>query len=250
MIAELSFSGSRFKCDFSKPIDISIPLRSGEENPKAWYAPNPDFSPVETENFIGSVAKGAPVNFHNVFFNPHGNGTHTESAGHVLKEMPSINHNLKTYFFIAELISVNAEVIGGDHVIKSDQIKMNEDYTEAVIIRTLPNSRHKLNIDYSGSNPPYIDPEAIAKMVDRGIKHLLIDTPSVDREEDDGALSAHHKFWDTKGNVRLDCTISEMIFVPDEVEDGQYLLNLMIAPFELDASPSKPILYKLEHLTT
>ncbi len=38
---------------------------------------------------------------------------------------------------------------------------------------------------------------------------------------------------------------TELIFVRDEVEDGSYLLNLQIASFENDASPSKPVLYKI-----
>ena len=45
--------------------------------------------------------------------------------------------------------------------------------------------------------------------------------------------------------VRMDATITEFIYVPNTVEDGEYLLNLMIAPFENDATPSKPILYKI-----
>jgi hypothetical protein len=34
-------------------------------------------------------------------------------------------------------------------------------------------------------------------------------------------------------------------FVSDEVKDGTYLLNLQIASFENDASPSKPVLYAI-----
>jgi len=84
-----------------------------------------------------------------------------------------------------------------------------------------------------------------------GIKHLLIDLPSVDREEDEGKLLAHKAFWNVKDvqnlntDARTDCTITEMIFVKDEIQDGSYLLNLQIASFENDASPSKPILYKV-----
>jgi arylformamidase len=29
-----------------------------------------------------------------------------------------------------------------------------------------------------------------------GVRHLLVDLPSVDREEDGGVLAAHHAFWD------------------------------------------------------
>ena len=54
------------------------------------------------------------------------------------------------------------------------------------------------------------------------IKHLLIDLPSVDKEKDDGLLLAHHAFWNTLGELRLDATITEFIYVPNYVEDGTY----------------------------
>jgi hypothetical protein len=41
-------------------------------------------------------------------------------------------------------------------------------------------------------------------------------------------------------------TITEMIYVPNEVEDGQYVLDLQIPNFVADAAPSRPVLYKLE----
>ena len=53
-------------------------------------------------------------------------------------------------------------------------------------------------------------------------------------------------FWNTSGELRLDATITEFIFVPNSVEDGKYFLNLQIAPFENDATPSKPVIYKIE----
>ena len=56
---------------------------------------------------------------------------------------------------------------------------------------------------------------------------------------------AHNAFWNTAGELRMNATITEFIYVPNEVEDGEYLLNLMIAPFENDATPSKPVLYKI-----
>jgi hypothetical protein len=37
-----------------------------------------------------------------------------------------------------------------------------------------------------------------------------------------------------------------MIFVDDTIKDGSYILNLQIASFENDASPSKPVLFKIE----
>ena len=39
-----------------------------------------------------------------------------------------------------------------------------------------------------------------------------------------------------------------MIFVPNEVKDGRYLLNLQVPAFVSDAAPSRPILYKINEL--
>jgi hypothetical protein len=84
-----------------------------------------------------------------------------------------------------------------------------------------------------------------AWLAQQGIKHLLIDLPSVDPEEDGGRLSAHHAFWNYPQQPRLDATITEMVYVPSTIADGLYVLNLQIAPLETDASPSKPVLYSI-----
>ena len=116
---------------------------------------------------------------------------------------------------------------------------------DAVIIRTLPNLEEKKNRQYSNTNPTYMLEETAVFLKEKGIKHLLIDLPSVDKEKDEGKLLAHNAFWNTGGPLRMDATITEFIYVPNHVKDGEYLLNLMIAPFENDATPSKPILYKI-----
>ena len=94
--------------------------------------------------------------------------------------------------------------------------------------------------------------EAIKYIVSLGIDHLLVDTPSVDRLFDDGKLSAHNLFWETKGkeiNMQsTNKTITEMVYVPTCLEDGTYLVNLQIPPFISDAAPSRPILYKINDL--
>jgi hypothetical protein len=117
---------------------------------------------------------------------------------------------------------------------------------ETLVIRTMPNDDLKLNAKYSGNNPPFVHHEAISYLVECGIKHLLIDLPSVDREEDGGKLLAHKAFWQYPDNVRKNCTISELIYVPDGIKDGLYLLNLQVASFEIDVSPSKQVLYELK----
>jgi arylformamidase len=116
---------------------------------------------------------------------------------------------------------------------------------DAIVIRTIPNLKDKKSMQYSHTNPPYLLEEAAVYLREKGIKHLLIDLPSVDKEQDGGKLLAHNAFWNTVGEIRFDATITEFIYVPNRAEDGEYLLNLMVAPFENDATPSKPILYKI-----
>ena len=110
-----------------------------------------------------------------------------------------------------------------------------------------PNLLDKKSKRYSNTNPPFLLEEVAIYLKEKGIKHLLIDLPSVDKEKDNGELVVHNAFWNTKGELRMDATITEFIYVPNTVDDGEYLLNLMIAPFENDATPSKPVLYKIEN---
>lgn len=121
----------------------------------------------------------------------------------------------------------------------------------ALIIRTLPNDESKLTRQYVDIVPPYFSTEAIQYIVGLGVKHLLADLPSIDRLYDKGKLSNHRIFWniapgsfETNEQTRINSTITELIYVPNEIEDGEYLLNLQIAPFAADAAPSRPILFR------
>ena len=250
MFGIIDCHGEKYQVDFNQPIDISIPLEEREDAVNCFYAPPLETSPVIAGDFIGSTAMGGPLNFLNVKFNPHGNGTHTECVGHIAKEKYTINKSLKKFHFPALLISVYPQKLeNGDKVILKKQLKELLDdqvETEALIIRTLPNTSDKCTRNYSGTNPPYMDHEGMAYLISRGVKHLLLDLPSVDREEDGGQLLAHKAFWRYPEKPRLNSTISELIFVDNPIKDGLYLLNIQIASFEIDVSPSKPVLYKME----
>ena len=110
--------------NLSKPIDISIPLTNTEDNPIAWYLDKPEIEPVKVGDWIGKVSEGkSSTNFNNIFFNPHGHGTHTECLGHITSHFYSINQCLKQFFFTAQLISVEPKSINGDFVITKEQIE-------------------------------------------------------------------------------------------------------------------------------
>ncbi len=248
MFVSIQHKGKAYKADLSKPIDISIPLRAGIHNVNAWHAEPVKIEPVRLGSWVGEVKSGAPVNFRNVAFNPHGNGTHTECVGHISKEDYSVNQCLKDFFFIAELISILPdELPNGDKVITEEHIKncLQDKKPEALIIRTVSNPVSKIDMQYSDTNPPYLTEGAMKHIVAIGVKHLLVDMPSVDKEKDDGKLTAHHLFWSYPAQPDTTKTITELIYAPNTVLDGTYLLNLQIASFENDATPSKPVLFQL-----
>ena len=239
--------------DTNLPLDISIPLSNTAENPRAWYVDLPVFEPVMENGFNGSVANGGSVNFRNIYFNPHGHGTHTECLGHITPEVFSVNNSMKTYFFIAEVITIEPTIQNNLNDQKEDRIILKEDLInalkgktcEALVLRTSPNNIQKKHINYSQSNPVYLHVDCVDVLNQAGVKHFLLDLPSVDREEDGGALLFHHAFWQVPGNLQFDKTITEMIFVDNAILDGNYILEIQIAPFENDASPSRPVLYKI-----
>ena len=247
MLASIQLDERIFRVDFSKPLDISIPIRAGDENVNAFYIPPVMFEPFKAGGFVGDVNQGGSCNVFNIYMNPHGNGTHTETVGHISSEKYPIYKCLTTFFFIAELITINPQEINGDKIITRQQLgnMLSGKTPEALIIRTLPNSPEKMNAHYSGTNPTYMEENAAHYLREINVKHVLLDVPSIDREEDNGKLLAHHAFWNYPVKPRTDCSISELVFVNDDIKDGMYLLNLQIASFDNDASPSKPVLYSI-----
>ncbi len=247
MKATITHNRNTFIVDLSKAIDISIPL-SAVKNPLAWYIDPLAIEPVQIENWVGNVAQGGDVNFNTITFNPHAHGTHTETVGHITKKVHSINKVLTQFFFTAELITVAPEVRGEELVISRKQMQyaLQDKKPEALVIRTIPNTRDKKTRQWSNEGWPFMAEAAMKHLREIGVKHLLIDLPSVDPEKDGGKLMAHRAFWNVPDQPRLDATITEMIYVPHKVKDGSYLLNLQIASFENDATPSKPVLYSLE----
>ncbi|MGJ8745273.1 cyclase family protein [Polaribacter sp.] len=247
MKATIEYNSRKIEVNISNPIDISIPIDPSKNSVNAWYIDGPKISAETQEGFEISVENGAVVNFNNISFNPHSHITHTECVGHITKEVHSVNKNLKYFIFLAEVVTIAPLFHNGDFLIGVKQLKtaLGNKKRDAVVIRTLPNLDEKKSMNYSNTNPTYLSEKAAIYLREKGIKHLLIDLPSVDKEKDDGRLLSHNAFWNTAGELRMNATITEFIYVPNNVEDGEYLLNLMIAPFENDATPSKPVLYKI-----
>lgn len=251
-----------------KAIDISIPLRFNGPQPGAFVIG------MATAEELGDTRENSSVNFERYSLVPHCNGTHTECVGHITHRRISVRSCLQDVLMQAVLVSVepvgetrdsySAEFEVGDRLITRNILeaalkKVKTSFERdlglplALIVRTLPNPDEKLIARYGHENiSPYFTNEAMRLIVENGFNHLLVDMPSIDRLFDGGHLSNHRIFWDVEPGsfevneaTRIGSTITEMIYVPDEVEDGEYLLNLQIAPFESDAAPSRPVLWTI-----
>lgn len=253
-------------------IDISIPLQFNGSQPNAYGVEPARSKPCEAGAMVGDTRRGGSVNFEQYTFITHCNGTHTECVGHITHERISVTECLKDVFINARLVSVEPVTASetdetykaagdpGDLLITRHGLQLAIDGAAgaeepaALIVRTLPNDDSKLTRQYGEANiPPYFSDEAIGYIVELGVKHLLVDVPSIDRIFDGGKLTNHRTFWNVEaGNfevndrTRINNTITELIYVPDRVSDGEYLLNLQIAPFSTDAVPSRPLLFAVE----
>jgi kynurenine formamidase len=246
MLLQLTIDDKPYTADTEKCIDISIPISRNAKGPNAFYLQHAQYHTVEAGGFVGDVSRGGSCNVEDIIISPHGNGTHTECAGHIAEENIFINDVLKKFLFMAQLVSVAPE----NHKITANAIrkalqKYNAQQLEALLIRSLPNNSNKKQANYSGADPAYFSADAVEYINSLGIQHILTDLPSLDKE-DDAKLTAHHTFFKHPEKWNLGKTVTEMIYVPDEVPDGYYLLELHIISLESDASPSKPVLYVLE----
>ena len=129
---------------------------------------------------------------------------------------------------------------------------VDENFLEGLIVRTLPNDESKLAREYLNEIPPFFSLEAIRFIRENNVRHLLCDLPSIDRIFDEGKLANHRTFWniergkfETNENSFLENTITELAFIPEKIKDGKYILNLQIAAFASDASPSRPVLFEI-----
>jgi len=249
MTVQLTIGETAYRTELTGGIDLSIPVSEGPQV-NAYHAAPADMEPFRMGDWVGEVRQGGSVNYRNIRFNPHGNGTHTECVGHISPEIHSVNRFFRQFHCTAQLLTVTPAVLpDGDRVISDSLLRDHAlCHVDAFIIRTLPNTGEKRTHNHSGSNPPYFTEDSVLLLRSFGCRHLLTDLPSLDREEDGGRLVCHRAFWDYPEAPRMDCTVTELIHVPDNAADGLYLLNLQVAPFENDAAPCRPVIFPLHPL--
>lgn len=273
MKIEFEYRGSRYASDQSTGKSIAIDVDFDGPQPNHFGAEKATRKPLELGTFVGRTAQGGSCNVDDISIVPHCNGTHTETVAHIVDDEVFVGQVVKPEPVVAFLISV--EPVSASEtketyrptLDKTDRVLTAAAITEkigdargmaALIVRTRPNPESKKSQAYSDDNQPaFLTVEAMNAIIKTGVRHLLIDLPSVDRMYDEGMLTNHHLFWNVaEQSHRLaaeswrEKTISEMIYVPDEIQDGIYLLSIQIPAFRTDAAPSRPIVYRVEKISS
>lgn len=271
MKLNLEIFSARYRVCLDRAQAISQPVSFNSERPQHFGAATAQSNPMRAGGFVGDTRQGGSCNVPVLTLNPHCNGTHSESVAHIIDAPLAINTVIAAPLIPARLISVTplpaAQVSdgyrpalnAGDTLITRAAIdaalaNVDRRWCEALVIRTLPNSFAKRDGDESFLRAPaFFSFDAMQAIRELGVRHLLVDLPSLDRLDDDGILGAHRRYWRIHDGARAlnadsmaDASVTELIFVPDTLTDGPYLLNLQIPDFPIDVAPCRPILIPLE----
>jgi len=247
--ARVALNGRQVEVDLARPIEIARVLNFDASQPRHFGAPAATTEPFAVPGFSGSVATGASCNCNVITLIPHCNGTHTECVGHLTAERIDAHRVAPKGLVPAVLITVDPtdktqestdpEPQPGDKLVTREALESSwpRDYEpQAVVIRTTDDS--------------YLTREAAEFLVARGIEHLVVNLPSIDRAHDEGRLTAHRVFFGlapraTSAATRPQATVTEFANIPPEVPDGPYLLEIQVPAIAGDAVPSRPLLYPI-----
>ena len=254
MAIELTCNGRRYRAVAAVASDVAIPLSFDGGGPRAFGATAAAAEPLSVGDFSGRIETGASCNASVLHLAPHGNGTHTETVAHLAANGPAVPVVLNGGWMPAWLATIDAPAGGIEAGALAPALeKARLAGASALLVRTRPNSTVKLSRDYPGeSMPPWFMPAAAQAVAEAGIEHWLVDLPSLDRMDDVG-LPAHRAFFglpagssEARDATRRFCTVTEMIYVADELADGLYLLDLQVPRWALEAVPSRPLLMAAE----
>ncbi len=290
MEVELKLDGRVFRADLSAGKSIAKTISVGlAETSFDTSLIDIQSLPYRNGNFIGNMSAGGSCNVDVLKINSHCCGTHTETLMHLVP--PDRATAELTIDAVAPTGMQLALVLTSTTCVIADAKQHNESFTEhagaddrlvsaATISAALATASQRLPREYGAwhaakmkslvlrvakddparatfpwsvesSAAPYFTAEAIDLINREGVVHLLVEFPSIDRVDDGGRLTNHHKFWNIgQGAKHLaeawpSKTITEMIEVPSAVEDGVYLLSIQTPSIRTDAMLSRPVLFEL-----
>ena len=273
MRVEIYIAQTRWEVDGGRPLELGVSLDFQGDQPRAFEMPRARSRAVEGDGFVGDRRRGGSVNCETVEITPHGNGTHTEGVGHLTEDRIPVGDAAGEALIAATVLTAPVRhlgstdetyrgrcdgadrvVCGADFERGFSNLGVGDEFATAVVVRLdRQTTSFDPAADHSGTNPPYLTDQATAWLRDRGCDHLLVELPSIDREDDGGSVPNHHRFFghrrgDSPSDDSKRRTVTEMIAIADEIDDGPYALSLRFPRFGLDAAPSRPILYRLRRI--
>ncbi len=273
MEMRVAIAGRDYRVRLDGARSLAIPLDFAGPQPSFFGAPRASAAPLRLPDFVGATEEGGSCNVAELRLIPHCNGTHIETVGHIVSDPVPLAEVLGGSLYSGRLVTIapglareNAEGYGpaletGDRLVTRAALEaalhaVRGEESQALIVRTLPNDASKAGRIYDDTDPPpFFSTEAIGYLIDVGVEHLLVDVPSIDRMHDRGKLRNHRLFWNVPPSARTlggdrgsRKTVTEMIYVPDDIPDGLYLLAIGAPAFRSDAAPCRPVIYPLAAL--
>ncbi len=267
MIGRLQSHGLNLSIDFSAGRSLAITLDPDGPQPSFFAGKRARTSPLRVGDYIGDVSLGGSCNADVLEFIPHCHGTHTECWAHLDKSAGHVLDIIDQQPCLARLITLqgtpacdkgeNKTILTLEELRKAlghGQTGHPKPLTgDALIIRTLPNPVEKMCRDYAlEPSYPVLSAAAIDWLASQELKHLLLDTPSLDRANDGGKLSNHRCWWGLNPISSVTSvdpkkrSVTEMIYVPDALKDAHYWLHLELQPLASDATSSRPVIYPIK----
>lgn len=239
--------------DFSRGRSLAIEFAPSGRHPNFFSESPVRSEPLRLGGFIGDMASGGSCNAEVIAFSAHSHGTHTECIGHISPAKQTVTQTVDPAPTLMRLLTVKSDSLEDGVWIPADALESMDDFDGAALaIRTQPNDASKRHRDYDDSPGfPVLSREAMARLASSGLTHLLLDTPSLDHPESK-ALENHSAWWGVDSDAApgipdpVKRSVTEMIYVPDDIPDGDYWLDLQLAPFVSDAVPSRPVIYPLD----
>ena len=261
MKIKIEHNNNLYEITPNEGVSISIPMNfNDDDNPKFYDENNPKKEFYTNNGIEYKVNDNTGCNVPLVQFNVHCSGTHTETAAHVFNDTHSIGSLSNLNFIPTILISIHpqsnvddeyhATINSDDKIISKkileDSLSTETQFLDCVIIRTLPNTEDKKNRNYNDVSHPFLSNDAIKFLKDKGVKHIIIDTPSIDRSDDGGQLKNHKIFFSDHNKTINKNTVTELAYIPNRCIDGRYFVSIGFPSFHLDAAPSNPVIYKVK----
>jgi kynurenine formamidase len=265
LIGYIEWHDFRLKVDFSQGRSIAIPLQPDGPQPSFFAPSKARARPLQSGDYIGSVAHGGSCNADVLEFTPHCHGTHTECIAHLTRERGNVLELIDRAPCLTRLVSLTAAdpKASDEHYAAASELGQplltlaelqallaagfTAPTVQALIVRTRPNGPDKLQRDYAQAPPyPVFSDAAMQWLAGQELKHLLVDTPSLDAAHDGGRLANHRCWWGLAGASPERAgrrSLTEMIYVPDDIADGLYWLHLGLQPLAADATASEPVIY-------